>query len=213
MSVRVNLLPRETFAEQEAARQRLLAGVAGLVLLAGLGVVFLLQTNALSDARDERDLAQAELRDLEAREAQLAEFGDLEQRVEEADETISIALASELSFAGILQDIAAVTPTDTAFTSLEATVIEADGPDGGVVRPVVARITLDGESLQGHAPGVERLLIQLDKIASFFDVYVSNTTVDPDDEDEDVAIFTVEVDVGDEARTRRYTDGVPEELR
>lgn len=213
MSVRVNLLPRETFAQQEAARQRLLAGVAGLVLLAVLGGVYLLQMNALSNARDERDVAQAELHQLEAREAQLAEFGDLEQRIRERQEVIATALAGELSFAGMLQDIAAVMPTDAALSDFDVSAVEDTGPDGQAVREIVARIVANGESLQGHAPGLERLLLQFDKIASFFDIYVTNSELDEEDTDNDVAVFTVEVDVGQEARTGRYVEGVPEELR
>lgn len=213
MSVRVNLLPRETFAQQEAARQRLLAGVAGLVLLAVLGGVYLLQMNALSNARDERDIAQAQLHELEGREAQLAEFGDLEQRIRERQEVIATALSGELSFAGMLQDIAAVMPTDAALSDFDVSAVEDTGPDGQAVREIVARIVANGESLQGHAPGLERLLLQFDKIASFFDVYVTNSELDEEDTDNDVAVFTVEVDVGQEARTGRYVEGVPEELR
>lgn len=211
MSVRVNLLPREAVAHQRAVRQRGIAVLAGVLLLAILGGAYWLQVDRVSDARAERDAAQAELERLEAREADLIEFRDLRERVEEANETIATTLAGELSVAGILQDVAAVTPSDTAFESLELTAIEDTGPDGDAVRNVVARITVSGESLAGHAPGVERLLIEFDKIASFFDVYFSSSVAD--DEDEDVSLFTVEVDVGQEARTGRYGQGVPEELR
>lgn len=211
MSVRVNLLPRETSERQRASRQRGLAGLAGLLLLVILAGAYWLQSTWVSDARAERDAAQEELDRLAAREAQLAEFEDLQERVEEADATIAATLAHELSMAGILQDIALVTPTDTAFSDLDLTAIEATGPDDGAVREVVARIVLNGETLHGHAPGVERLLLEFDKIASFFDVYFSSSVVDA--EDDDVSQFTVEVDVGQEARTGRYDQGVPEELR
>jgi hypothetical protein len=213
MSVRVNLLPRETYARQAAARQRMLAGLGGLVLLALLAGAYVFQMNTLSNARDERDVAQAELDELNAREAQLAEFRDLEQRLDERERLISTALANELSFAGMLQDVAAVMPADAALTEFDVTAVNDAGPDGEAVREIVARISADGETLRGHAPGLERLLIEFDKIAAFFDVYVTDSVLDEDDPENDVAIFGVEVDVGQEARTHRYMDGVPEELR
>jgi hypothetical protein len=211
MSVRVNLLPQEAAAKQEAARQRGAFMVAGVVLLLLLGLLYWWQLARVGDARDERDLAQEELQVLQAREAQLAEFGDLENRVDEANSIIETALADEISYAGVLQDLAAVMPADSALTEFDITAVEAEGPDGGQVRDVIARIVASGESLEGHAPGLERLLLEMDKIVSFFDVYFTSSVVDGDDED--VVLFDFEVDVGQEARTGRYEGGVPEELR
>ena len=213
MSVRVNLLPRETYARQAAARQRMLVGLAGLALLALLAGAYVFQMNTLSNARDERDVAQAELDELTAREAELAEFGDLEERVEQRQQLIATALAGELSYASILQDVAAVMPSDAALTEVDVTAVADAGPDGEAVREIVARIVADGESLQGHAPGLERLLLEFDKIAAFFDIYVTDSVLDDEDDDEDVAVFTFEVDVGEEARTNRYAEGVPGGLR
>jgi hypothetical protein len=211
VSVRVNLLPQEAAARQEAARQRNAFIVAGLVLLLLLGLLYWWQLARVGDARDERDLAQEELQVLQAREAELAEFGDLDNRVDEANSIIESALADEISYAGVLQDLAAVMPADSALTEFDITAVEAEGPDGDEVREVIARIVASGESLEGHAPGLERLLLEMDKIVSFFDVYFTNSVVDGDDED--VVLFDFEVDVGHEARTGRYQDGVPEELR
>jgi hypothetical protein len=201
MSVRVNLL----------ARQRTYVGVAGVVLLALLGGAYFVQSSRVDDARAERDGAQEELQALQAREAELSEFHDLEQRVSEAQETISTALSHEISFAGVLQDIAAVMPGEAALSEFDITAVEDAGPDGEAVRDIVARIRAGGESLNGHAPGLERVLLEFNKIGSFFDVYFTDSVLDEDDED--VAIFTFEVDVGQEAKTNRYTEGVPEELR
>jgi hypothetical protein len=91
------------------------------------------------------------------------------------------------------------------------TAVEAAGPDGEEVRQVIARIVASGESLFGHAPGLERVMLELDKIGSFFDVYFTNSEIDEDDPD--VTFFDLEVDVGVQARTDRYEQGVPEELR
>lgn len=211
MSVRVNLLPREAAEKQEAARQRQGVVVGAVVLLAVLGLVFFWQMTQVTVAEEERDAAREELQALQAREAQLGDFAELERRVERSNDILSTALAGEISFAGVLQDVAAVTPRDVAYTDFDITRAETAGPDGETVREVVARIIASGESLYGHAPGLERLMLELDKIGSFFDVYFANSEVD--DEDPDVTFFQVEVDVGSQAQTGRYDQGVPEELR
>jgi hypothetical protein len=211
MSVRVNLLPHEAAERQEAIRQRQGVGVAAVALLAVLGAVYLWQVTQVNNAEAERDQAREELQALEARETQLSDFAELEQRVEESNDMLSTALADEISFAGILQDVAAVTPTDTAYDEFTVTAVEAAGPDGEEVRQVIARIVASGESLFGHAPGLERVMLELDKIGSFFDVYFTNSEIDEDDPD--VTFFDLEVDVGVQARTDRYEQGVPEELR
>lgn len=209
--MRINLLPREVEARNRAARQRNALIVAFVVLLLLLAVVYWLKVNEVGDAESERDAAQAELAVLQAEQNELAEYADLEQRVDQADQTLSTALAGEVSFAGVLQDVAAVMPTDAALETFDLTLIQQVAPDGDELRPVIGRITAAGETLTGHAPGLERLLLEYDKLGGFFDVFVTNSTIDP--EDEDVAIFSFEVDLGADLYTNRYLDGVPEGLR
>jgi hypothetical protein len=73
---------------------------------------------------------------------------------------------------------------------------------------------MNGKSLESHAPGVERFLISLDKVASFVDLHVSpprsratrrTPTTGPSP--------SVDGQIGPEVLTGRYDDGLPEELR
>lgn len=210
MSVRVNLLPQETYARQEAVRQRGIAGGAALVLLLVLGLLYWFQTMRIDDARDELATEQEELAALERELENLREFEELEARLDLDERLVARALGDEASFAAILQDIAAVMPTDAQLEQIGITV-NAANPEGGIERPSWGRITAQGSSLTSHAPGLERLLLQFDKIAAFHDLFFTSSSLD--DPEDDIVNFTIESELGPEILTHRYRDGMPEELR
>jgi Tfp pilus assembly protein PilN len=210
MSVRVNLLPRETYARQAAARQRGVAGLAGLLLLLLLAGAYWWQTSRVADARDELAAEEQRVTELEAEVAALAEFDELRDRQESSDETIRTTLDGEATFAGILQDLAAVMPGDSQLDSLTVSV-GGQSVDDTTRQPTVGSFAATGQTLTSHAPGVERLLLSLDKVASFVDLFVNSSTLD--DAEQDIASFSVEGQIGPEVLTGRYQDGLPEELR
>lgn len=202
MTARVNLLPG-TVAESNAAnRQRILAGVIVLLVIVALVAATFLQRGVLNDAEDELAEAQAELSAASAEVAELQEFADLEARLARTDALLSEVMADEATLAGVLQDIALVVPTDGAFTSLSIDLAAAEGLN-------VGSFTANAEVLESHAPGVERFLLQLERAAGFRSVYPGGSTIDEDD----IANFTVSVQLGPEYRTERYRDGLPEVVR
>jgi Tfp pilus assembly protein PilN len=212
MSVRVNLLPRETYARQAASRQRnlIIAGFGVLVLL--LGLVQVWQMNRVSDARDELAVEEALVGELEQEIAALSEFEDLRTQLEDADEALRSALQHEATAAGILQDFAAVMPSDAQLDNLSVSLMGAPTAPDGVDPSAIGSFTLTGKTLTSHAPGVERFLLSLDKVAAFFDLFVNTSSLQAPDES-DVATFSVEGEIGSEMLTGRYTDGLPEDLR
>lgn len=210
MSVRVNLLPQETSARQAAARQRVALAAAGVVILAGLGATTVWQNGRVADANDRLADEQAVLSALQADEAQLHEFADLEARLAESDELIVQALGSEVSFAGVLQDVAAVMPSDAQLDSLTITVDPANA-SSGVETTSLGTLVAVGRSLNDHAPGLERLLLELDKVVAFHDLFFSSSVLE--DPELPYPTFTVEAQLGPEILTGRYLDGVPEGLR
>jgi Tfp pilus assembly protein PilN len=211
--VRVNLLPREIGEKNAAARQRVVAaaGGAGFVLL--LGAIYVLQGGALDDAQEQLALEQAELAALQADLAALGEYAELQQRRSAAAALLGTALAGETSYAGVLQDIAAVFPDDAELSSLTISTVRVEEGESastlGDTRLAYGEVSAVGRTLASFAPGIERLLLDFDKVASFTDVFLTNSAVDQDG----AVSFTVEVDLGAEVRTGRYLDGLPEELR
>lgn len=210
MSVRVNLLPGEVAERNRVARQR--AGLAaGAVAFVGLlGVVYLVQANRVGDARALLEERQAQIAELESEVAELQEFGELEQRAQLADQVLAGALGEEASVAGVLQDLAAVFPSDAELDSLAVTIQPvAAAPALGGLRPVAGSLTAAGRTLRGHAPGLERLLLELEKVAGFENTFFASSMLD----EAGVSTFTIDLSLGDTVRTRRYADGLPEELR
>lgn len=210
MSVRVNLLPRETFARQQARRQQALTGLAGLLLLVILGGVYWFQASRVSDARDELAAEEEVVSELEAEVAALEEFDDLRDRREETEEAIRATLAGEVTFAGILQDLAAVMPSDAQIDTMAISLSDV-GTDETTGETTIGSMNLTGKTLTSHAPGVERFLLSLNKVVSFVDLHVNSSSLD--DADDSIASFSVEGQIGPEVLTGRYADGLPEDVR
>lgn len=203
MSVRVNLIPREVEERNVARRQQgVIVAIAAAVLLV-LGLFYWMQLGRVNDKKAE--LAQEEqTRDqLQGEVTALQEFAELEAELEAKNVLIASAMGAEISGAGLLQDVAAVTPSDMALLSLGVTLtpIEEAGAFG--------QVTASAETLLGHAPGVERVLLSFDKVASFRDVFFNSSSLD----ETDIASFTFDFFLGPEVLTGRYLQGLPEELR
>lgn len=205
MSVRVNLLPGEVRARGQASRSRVLIGVLMLMLVVALGAVTFFQRSSISDAEQRLALAQAQNTDLQADITALQPFADLEARANDAVDLLAVALGNEGSLAQVLQDLSAVLPPNAELDTLTVTLPgEAAAPAPGGTRLVYGRLVATGQVLDGVAPGVERLMIDLDRVAGFDNAYVTTSAVDEDG----VATFSIEVDLGPEALTGRYVTSV-----
>lgn len=210
MSVRVNLLPREVEERNAAARARTLVAIAGVAFLAALAAAYMWQVGQVNAAQTELEVAQAEVARLQGEVAALSEFELLQQRAEASSALLASSLGSEVSIAGILQDVASIMPTDAEFASLAVSVTEVPSTVAFNARSSFGQVSASGQVRDGHAPGVERFIIQFEKVASFFDVWIGSSSVDVET---GIASFTVDLKLGPEIFTRRYAEGLPEELR
>lgn len=201
MSVRVNLLPGEVQERGQANRQRVIgAAVVGVVVLL-LSVLTFLQRGTINDAEARLAAVQARNAELQADVAALQPFADLEQRAVQAAFTVESALGGEVSFASVLQDLSLVFPPSAELSALQVTLVDGlRSPAPGGERLVVGQITAQGEVIEGLSPGVERLLIDFAKAASFDNTYITSSTVDEDG----VATFSLETELGPEVLTNRY---------
>lgn len=201
MSVRVNLLPGEVRARGAANRTRILAGVVGVVVLLVLVGLTLVQRSSIGDAEARLAGVQEQNTALQADIAALQPFADLEARASTAVDLVALALESEGSLATVLQDLSAVLPPNADLTTLAITLPgEELEPAVGGTRLVYGQLSATGRVIDGLAPGVERLIIDLDRVAGFDNVYVTTSAVDEDG----VATFALEVDLGPEVLSGRY---------
>lgn len=214
MSVRVNLLPEATRARGRASQQRGIAALVGVALIAALAGVWFWGNQQISNAEDELADEEARTAQLRSEQAELVGFEELAERRERADSALSSALSHEVSLAGILQDLAAVTPPDAQFNSLTVQLTPAPEPDADEQLQPVGTVNIAGQTLTSHAPGVERLLLSLDKISTLDELYLNSSSLDQDEEqDDEIASFSVDATITSQARTNRYEDGLTEELR
>ncbi len=207
MSVRVNLLPEATKQRGQANQQRLIAlGAAGLLLLL-LGGIWWWAANQVSQAEDRLAAEQSVTAGLRSEEAELVAFRDLADRRDQAVETLTASMSDEVSIAGVLQDLAAVMPADAQMDTLTVTVQRSEER-----ADVMGNLVITGQTLTSHAPGVERMLLALEKVSTFGELYLNSSTLDTEQVDP-VATFSLEGAVRSEARTGRYVDGLPGDLR
>ena len=206
MTAKVNLLPQTTREEGRQSQQRVIALALVLVVIAGLGVATWLQRGTLSDAEDDLAAAQQELSEAQAAVDALTLPAELDRRLEADRELVIRALSEQVSLAGILQDVSLVMPQGTDIANLTINLTPADFAEGAPPATSVGTLTATGESLDNIAPGIERLILQFERPAGFRNVFVTQATTD----EEDVTSYNMELQLGPEHRTGRYTQGVPE---
>jgi hypothetical protein len=85
--------------------------------------------------------------------------------------------------------------------------LEADGTESASL----GTLSAVGKSLNNHAPGLEQLLLELDKVSAFHDLFFTSSILE--EPSDPYPTFTVEAQLGPEILTGRYFDGVPEGLR
>jgi Tfp pilus assembly protein PilN len=215
VSARVNLLPREI---EERARTRRSASwtIAGVALFAAvLGVVYLGKLGAVNGAREEREAAQGRVTELEAELATLQEFADLDREVKARNELLAAAMATEISWARTLNDLALTFPASSSLTELAAAAVGASADsaaaDTDVTAAAIASLSFTGYSVERYAPGVERVLLKFSDVGMFFNAYLAQAATELRGETL-VTGFNGSLELSEDARTGRYAEGLPPEV-
>jgi hypothetical protein len=215
MSVRVNLLPQEVAAERTARRTSLLTGAAVLFFVVVLGLVYLLQGNELRQAERERDDVQAEVSQLQAELATLEQFRQLANELEARNALLAAAMGQEISFARVMNDLSLAFPTSASLRELRIIAVQEDQFAAPVEEvsfgEAVANVAYEGYSVERFAPGVETVIIEFDKVRGFFSTYLNTAGVE-EIGTTDVTAFQGTVRLDEQALTRRYEGGLPEEV-
>jgi Tfp pilus assembly protein PilN len=208
MTVRVNLLPREF---EVLARQRRTAFITAAVLLAfiaALAALYVLQLGAVASARADRDDARAEVTRLETRVAELQQYQQMADQLAARNALLTTAMEREISWSRVLNDLSLAFPGNASLQTLAATAL-APGDVGLGEDTPVANLQFSGYSVEEYAPGVEAVLIEFDKVRSFFNVFLATAAQEEIDGTE-VTNFNSTVQLDEEAYTHRYVDGLPE---
>ena len=127
---RVNLLPKEIKERRQLQRQRGGIAVAFVVLIALLGLWYVRESQALTDARQEADRERAVAAGLRARKAELQPYAVLESQIAAAEQLRARVYAREIRFSSIMQDVSAIIPSDVWLTEMAVAIKETGGEAG-----------------------------------------------------------------------------------
>ena len=213
MTARVNLLPREIAERARTRRTASWTMGAVLVFAALLGVFYLAKLGQVNRAEEERDAAQAEVTLLEAQKTKLQQFADLDAEVKERNTLLAAAMATEISWARAMNDLALTFPASSSLTALTAGMqgVDAEGATTTSNNPrAIANMAFEGYSVERFAPGVERVLLKFSDVGMFFNSYLSTAAVEVRGETP-VTAFDGSLLMSAEARTGRYANGLPPE--
>lgn len=213
MSVRVNLLPREAKAVSRGRTVTRLSVLGVLVVVAALSGLYALQWQATAQAEAERDDARGRVAQAQRELTELAEFRELRDRYEAREELLAAAMAGEVAWARILNDLSLAFPSDASLVSLAGSAEDPGEPAEGEIFPGarVGQITATGYSLERYAPGVQSVLIDFEGARGFFNTYLQTATANERGSAE-VTDFNGTIDLDEDAYTGRYVDGLPPEV-
>ena len=213
MTARVNLLPRE-IAERARTRRTASWTIFGVALFAValLGLYFL-KAGQVNQAEDDRNAAQDEVTRLEAQKATLQQFADLDAEVKERNTLLAAAMATEISWARAMNDLALTFPASSSLTALTAAMqgVDTERATTTTNNPrAIASMAFEGYSVERFAPGVERVLLKFSDVGMFFNSYLTTAAVELRNQTP-VTAFDGSLLMSPAARTGRYANGLPPE--
>jgi hypothetical protein len=115
---RIDLLPRQLVEQRVVRRQRSGIGAGFLVLLALLGLWFVLESRELGRAQDQADQERAVATGLRARRVALQPLATLESQIAASEQLRASVYRHEIRFSGVMRDISAIVPDDVWLTSM-----------------------------------------------------------------------------------------------
>lgn len=122
----IDLLPGELVTQRVVRRQRGGVGAGFLVLLAVLGLWYVLESRQLGEAKDQADQERAVASGLRTQRVQLQPLADLEAQIAAAEQLKASVYKREIRFSGVMRDISAIVPDDVWLTSMSVAFSDAN---------------------------------------------------------------------------------------
>jgi type IV pilus assembly protein PilM len=174
---RISLLPVEVAEIRTQRRQAVLAtaGVAGLALI--LLVLWLARQSKVHDEQAKADSAERETARLQQQVSALQSVTALDTQLTQRRQLVTSALADDVAWTRLLQEIATVIPNDVWLTSFNGT---KAGPAGAAGTTTAASTSAVG-SVNVSAMGSDhssaaRWLLRIGDVSSFTDVWLPSST-------------------------------------
>ncbi len=170
----VNLLPPELRAREVTRRQTSLVVVAGVIVIALVGLFYFFQVMNLSRAQDDLAAQEADNAQLQAQIDDLQRFADLRAQLAARQALIRTVFAGEISWFSALLDVSRVIPTNAYLTSLSASIsaAPAEGAPGGAA--LVGTIAFTGQLLETDT--LASWLTRLEQVDGWVNAWFNSAT-------------------------------------
>ncbi len=170
----VNLLPPELRQRQATRRATLLAFAAGgAALLAVLAFGFL-KSSELATKQQELTAQNAVNAHVQSQIAELQKYGQLQAELQAKRELVTSVFANEVSWSGILLDVARVIPPDAYLSSLSGTVTPPTTDASGNSTGLVGSLTFSG-SVKG-ADTLAAWLTRLEQVKGWVNAWTNSAS-------------------------------------
>ena len=204
----INLLPPETRERQRTRRVTALVIAAGVVVIAILGLLFVMQSSRVSSLQSQVATQNTRNATLQAQASQLQPYETMRQSLSSRQTLVNTALAGDIDWSNILHELSAAIPSKAWFTNVAATETGASTSTAAPVAPtsptvptgIIGSITFQGDALDTGT--LSSFLIRLQREPGWVNAWMSTaqkTAVGTTP----VWTFTSSVDLTSDALSRR----------
>lgn len=166
---RLNLLPADIRGRQRVRRILSAITAAGVVFIAFLGLLYTLQRGTIRDEEDTLRQSQVEAARLRGRVASLQQFADLQRQFEQSRGTLASALAGEVAWSKLLNDLSLIMPDNSWLVNLSLNAAPGQAPTGV---PSFGQTTFQGFVFD--FPGLAGWLTRMAQIDGLTFVYLTS---------------------------------------
>jgi type IV pilus assembly protein PilM len=165
---RINLIPAHVVAGRTQRRETIIAGTLVALTAAGLVTVWAGKASEVTKARNDAQTAQARAAALQQKVTQLQSADTLPNEVQAGEGAVHAALAGDVAWSSLLQQIATVIPNDVWLTSLQVQAGTATTP---------GTITFAGAGFDHTSTA--RWLLRMGDLKTLTNLWVANSTANP----------------------------------
>ncbi|MEA2550406.1 MAG: hypothetical protein QOE25_175 [Actinomycetota bacterium] len=163
----VNLLPPEIRQRAIVRRNTFLIGIAGVLLIGLMVLLYLIQSGKLADVNKQVDAQEKTNASLQTQANGLSKFAELKTRADAEALALKQVYAGEVSWSSMLQDLSDVMPSDAFLTSLTATTAASGAAAPATTTPTTGTTVFVGQlTFAGNAYQLVTFPVWLDRIGS-----------------------------------------------
>lgn len=190
---RLSLMPPEVATRRAARQQGVAMAAAGVVLIAGLGFLWMQRQNEIDNVNDDIATTRAELSARQVEVSELSYLRQIESDFDGRSQMVQAALRGDVAWAKLIQEVATVLPDDVWLDSFSG-----NGPDGSGL-PGVFSVAGRGANHTSSA----RWLLRIDALESITGLWVPSSVINDDGLAGNEVVFTSDATLTERANSRR----------